>query len=273
MPDITDYKRFRETLAQALEHKVTVSDSKLGTLWTHASDRQLLGWERCRVDVTALVSAYADYTTKNEWHTAYLDWVFLDAMLYSVIYKLIDSAHDGVLKPGDTGNWLPPVQRAFANSSEKEKEHPSWLDIKLTVGLAVFRWLPTLLLLALGIGCFYVGWLPYWFGHGRDPSDIGEGWPTVGWTILGLLAARRIYRMVRWLARFGLRRRARKVIHMLTDAYALLGARAVPTRELRQAVEKARDIIGQSAVFGGNFWAVLDDVCTRHPVNLIPGQR
>jgi hypothetical protein len=239
-------------------------------IWTHASERQLLGWERCRVDSDKLMAAYAKYKGRREWQTAYLDWVFLDAMMYSIIYQLIDNVHDDVLTPGDTGNLLPPVRRAFANSTEKEKEHAFWLELKLTAGVAFFRWLPTLVLLALGIGCFYVGWLPYWFNHARDPSDIGEGWPTAGWTILGLLAAWRIYRSVRWLARSGLRRRAWKMINKLTDGYALLGARAVPTGELRQVIEKARDVFGRSAMFGGNFWAVLDDVCARHPVSLIP---
>jgi hypothetical protein len=145
--------------------------------------------------------------------------------------------------------------------------------MKLTAMLTFFRWLPTLLLLALGIGCFFVGWLPYWFNQGRDPSDIGEGWLTAGWTILGVLAAWRVYRSSRWIARFVLRRRAWRMINMLTDAYALLGARAVPTREVRQAVERAKDIFGRSAMFGGNFWAVLDDVCARHPVSLIAGPR
>jgi hypothetical protein len=273
MPDITDYELFRQTLAQSLGHKLTASDTELGTLWTHASDRQVSGWERGRVDVAMLVSAYADYTSKNEWHTAYLDWVFLDAMMYAVIYELIDNIHDDVLKPGDTGNFLPHLQRAFANSSDIEKAHPLLLDMKVTAMLTFFRWLPTLLLLALGIGCLFVGWLPYWFNQGRDPSDIGEGWPTAGWTILGVLAAWRVYRTSRWIARFVLRRRAWQMINMLTDAYALLGARAVPTREVRQAVERAKDVFGRSAMFGGNFWAVLDDICARHPVSLIAGQR
>lgn len=273
MPHNPDYERFRHTLAEALGCKITASDTQRDTVWTHASDRQLTGWEPQRVDVTMLVSAYTDYTSKNEWHTAYLDWTFLDAMLYGAIYELIDNIHDDVLKPGDTGNFLPHVQHAFANSSDIEKAHPLWLDMKLTMMLRCLRWLPTLLLLALGIGCFFVGWLPYWFNPDRGPSDIGEGWPTAGWTILGLLAARRVYRSVRWIARFGLRRRAWKMVNRLTDAYALLGARAVSTRELRQAVERARDIFGRSAMFGGNFWAVLDDVCARHPANLIPGQR
>jgi hypothetical protein len=197
--------------------------------------------------------SYATYKTKNEWQSAYLDWVFLDAMMYSVIYELIDNIQDDVLKPFDTGNWLPPVQRAFARSSERETAHPMWLEFKLTLGLAFFRWLPRILLLALGIGSFYVG----------------DGWPKTGWTILGLLAVWRIYRSIRWLARFGLRRRAWKMIGALTDAYALLAGRAVPTRELRQAVERARDIFGRSAIFGGNFWAVLDEVCVRYPSSLI----
>jgi hypothetical protein len=273
MPPSIDYERFRHTLAQALGRTVTAGDSPLGTLWTHATDRQLSGWERRRVDVTRLVSAYADYTSKNEWHTAYLDWMFLDAMLYGVIFDLIDHIHDDVLKPDDTGDFLPPVQRAFANSSDAKRAHPLWLDMKLTVMLTCFRWLPTLLLLALGIGCFFVGWLPYWINHGRDPSDIGEGWPAAGWTILGLLAARRVYRIVRWIARSGVRRRAWTMVNRLTDAYALLGAQAVPTRELRRVIERARDLFGRSAILGGNFWAVLDDVCARHPVNLISRQR
>ena len=206
----------------------------------------------CRVDTNALMASYVRYKSKSEWQTAYLDWVFLDAMMYSVIFELIDNIHDDVLKPGDTGNWLPHVQRAVAKSSDEEKAHPLWLDMKLTVGLAFIRWLPTLLLLAIGIGCYYVGW------------------PTMGWTILGLLAARRVYRSLRWLGRFGLRRRAWKMINVLTDGYALLVAPVVPVRELRQAVEKARDVFGRSAMFAGSFWAVLDDVCARHPVNLIP---
>lgn len=271
MPDITDYKLFLRKVARALGRDVTPSYSKLGTLWTHASDRQLLGWEQCRVDVSELVSAYSDYKIRSEWHSDYLDWLFLDAMLYSVIYALIDNVHDDVLQPGDTGNWLPHIQRAFANSSEKEKEYVLWLEVRLTLTLTLFRWLPTVLLLALGIACFYVGRLPYWFHHGRDPSNIGEGWPTLGWTILGLLAAWRSYRSVRWLARFGLRRRAWRMVNMLTDAYALLGARLVPTRVLQQAVEKAQDVCGRSAVFGGNFWAVLDDVCARRTAILVPG--
>ena len=231
---------FRRVVAEALGCKATdsIGDFTLNNLWTHATERQLLGWECCRVDVRALMDAYEMYKSTSEWQTAYLDWVFLDATMYVVIYELIDNIHDDVLKPGDTGNFLPHVQRAFANSPDYEKAHPLWLDIKLTVGLAFFRWLPTLLLLALGVGCFYVG----------------EGWPTTGWTVLGLLAAWRAYRVVRWLVRIGLRRRAWKMINMLTDGYALLGARAVPTRELHQAVERARDVFGRSAMFGGNFW-------------------
>jgi hypothetical protein len=257
---------FLRVVAEALGCKPdSTGDFTKNNLWIHASERELLGWERCRVDTSALMAAFTEYNSKGEWQTTYLDWVFLDAMMYAVIYELIDNIHDDVLKPGDAGNWLPHVQRAFAKASDTEKAHPLWLDIKLTVMLTFLRWLPTLILLALGVGCFYAGWLPYWFHHGRDPSDIGEGWPTVGWIILGFLAARRIYRSVRWLARFGLRRRAWKMINMLTDGYALLGARAVPMRELRQAVEKAKDVFGRSAMFG-----VLDEVCARHPVSLDP---
>jgi hypothetical protein len=247
---------FGEVLAKALGGKAAdiTGDLTRNNLWMHATERQLLGWERCRVDIHDLVRAYETYKSTSEWQTAYLDWVFLDAMMYVVIYMLIDDIYDDVLLPGDVPKFFPPVQRAFANSPDYEKAHPLWLDIKLTVEIAFFRWLPTLLLLALGIGCFYVG----------------EGWPMMGWLILGLLAVWRIYRSVRWLARFGLRRRARKMINMLTDGYALLGARTVPMRELRQVVEKARDVFGRSAMFGGNFWVILDDVCARHPVSLIP---
>jgi len=270
MPPNPDYDRFRQTLAHALGCTGNAENTPLQSLWTHTTERQLMGWEKRRVDVAELVAKYTDYTSQTAWHTDYLDWVFLDAMLYGVIYDLIDNIGGDVLKPDDTGNWVPRIQRAFANSTDAEKAHPLWLDMKLTVTLAFFRWLPTLLLLALGIGCFFVGWLLHRFDPDRDPT---HGWPVAGWTILSLLAARRLYRLLRWILRSGLRRRAWRMINLLTDAYALLGAQAVPTRELRGVIERARDVFGRSAMFGGNFWAALDDVCARHPVNLIPGQR
>ena len=70
----------------------------------------------------------------------------------------------------------------------------------------------------------------------------------------------------------GLGRNGREA-HYAQRVGSLLGARAVPTQEVRQAVERAKDLFGRSAMFGGNFWAVLDDVCARHPVSLIAGQR
>ncbi len=222
-------------------------------LWAHATERQLFGYERCKFKSDRLMEAYADYSRKAECQTAYLDWVFLDAMMYSVIYELIDNIHDDVLKPTDTGNWLPHVHRAFANSSDADKSNPIWNEVKLAVMIGFFRWLATLVLLALGVGCFF----------------IGDGWPTLGWTVLGLLALRRLYRFVRWVARMGLRRRAWKMVNALTDGYALLAGAAVPMREVRQAVESARDVFGRSAIFGAGFWAVLDDVGARHPVILI----
>jgi hypothetical protein len=232
----------------------TVLGSKsTSDLWTHATARQLAGWERCRFDHSKLMFCYLDYTKRPECHTAYLDWVFLDAMMYSVIYALTDNLNDDVLKPGDTGRWLPPVERAFANSSDADKSHPMWLDLKLTVGIIVFRWLPTFVLLALGIGCFY----------------IGQGWPTTGWTILGLVCLWRFYRSIRWFTRIIPRRRAAKMLDALTDGYSLLGGTVVPMRELRQSVERARDVVGRSAIFGSGFWSVLDGVCARHPGTMV----
>jgi len=196
---------------------------------------------------------YSDYMKSPEYHTSYLDWVFLDAMMYSVIYTLNENLNDDVLKPGDTGRWLPPVERAFANSSDSDKSNPMWLDLKLTVGISFFRWLPTLVLLALGIGCFY----------------IGDGWPKTGLTVLGFLGLRRLYRTVRWLARLIPRRRVRKMLDALADGYSLLGGTVIPMRELRLSVERARDVLGRSAIFGSGFWSVLDDVCARHPTSMV----
>ena len=107
MPPNPDYDRFRDTLAQALGCTGNAENTPLQSLWAHATERQLMGWEKRRVEVAELVSAYADYTSLTASHTDYLDWVFLDAMLYSVIFDLIDNIHDDVLKPGDTGNWVP----------------------------------------------------------------------------------------------------------------------------------------------------------------------
>ena len=239
-------------------------------LWKHACDRELQGWERCRIDWSSLIAAYTKYKQRTEWQTAYLDWVFIDAFLYKVLYDLIDNLHNDVLMPGDTGRWLPSVQSAFVHSSDDEKKHPLLLEVTRTFQLAAFRWLPTALILAIGVGCFYVGWVPWFFHQHRPTAEIGNGWPTAGWTILGLLAAWRAYRFVRWLARIPRRQRAWKAVNRLADGYHLLGSRAISTPELRRAIEGARELFGRSAVLGGDFWAVLDDVCARHPITLIP---
>ena len=224
-------------------------------IWRHATFRNLVGVDPTQLDLHRLVDAFRSYRIQPAMATPYLDWVFLDAYLYHVIFNCKWDVDEDRLGPWDTGTWIPRFESIIAHSKEAETAHSFLLDIKASLLRWAMKALPTAVGLLAGITLLYL--------------DC----PRTGVTVLGFVFIWRGLRLVRWAGRTPLRRRARRFLAKLESAYGLLAGTVIPVKELRGVVDEALQIWGERLVFGVEFWAVLNYVCDAHPVTLIPREK
>jgi hypothetical protein len=218
---------------------------EVGDFWRHATYRNLFGFDPIKLDAHELVSAFSRYQ-KLPMQTPYLDWVFLDAYLFHIYFTWQRNVDEDVLVPGETGTWLPRVTSMMKSASDAERAHPQLLELKMTLFRGALKIAPTAISVATGLTLLYFDW-----------------WKT-GAAILVILLLYLCLRLLRWITRVPLRRKARRFLGKLGSAYALLADVVIPTRELHRAVDEALQIYGERLMFGAAFWTILDHVCERY---------
>ena len=219
---------------------------EVGDFWRHATHRNLIGVDPIKLDEHELVSAFSSYQSLP-MQTPYLDWVFLDAYLYHVYFTWQRNVDEDVLVPREPGTWLPRVSSMMKSASDAERAHPLLLELKWTLFRGALKIAPTAIGVATGLTLLYFDW-----------------WGT-GTAILVIVLLYLCLRVLRWITRVPLRRRARRFLGKLGSVYALLAEVVVPTRELHRAADEALQIYGERLMFGVAFWAILDHVCERYP--------
>lgn len=223
----------------------------ISDLWSHATLRNVMGLDAVDLDMRKLANAFVEYIGQPAMAMPYLDWLFLDAYIYHVIFSCKRDVDEDRLGPWDTGKWMPRVQSMVADAVERERKRPLLLFTRMMLLHSLLKILPTVLVLMAGVALVHFGW------------------SRTGTAVLVLLLSWRGLRILRWAWRYPRRRRAKRYLARLESAYALLGGTLVPIKELRRAVDDALLVWGERRVFGVDFWAVLDHVCEAHPISLV----
>jgi hypothetical protein len=219
---------------------------EVGDFWSHATYRNLIGVDPVELDERELADAFSGYQ-KLPMQTPYLDWVFLDAHLFHVYFMWQRNVDEDALAPGEIGTWLPRVASMMKSASDVEREHALLLELKMGLIRGALKIVPTVIGVAAGLALLYFDWLK------------------MGTAILVIVFLYLCLRLLRWIVRVPLRRRARRFLGRLGSAYALLDEVVIPTKVLHRAADEALQIYGERLMFGVAFWAVLDDVCERYP--------
>lgn len=253
---LDDAKTLLHQLAGAFGEAELTSEksSYVKRIWVHRPDHQVSAFGKndpTAVNKDELLDAAAQYISKPWLHCAYMDWLFLDSLIYREFAAFKESIANGSIF--GTLNL-----QYFLNGRDQEK--PFWSEWRMQVGFLAVRYLA----LPLTIGFL-------WYDGIESNSDSEVITAFIVSTVYALYV---LWRIIRWLLLRPKRRHdaqkladAQEILQAMHRAYAQCSLPVVSTTELRRTVHLARD---RGAVFDGAFYAILDRVCSQHPISLVP---
>lgn len=192
------------------------------------------------VDKGDLLSAAAFYLSEPEVRTSKLDWIFLDAIVFTELEAWGDLVF---MRHADTEiNWAATLA---------ERSQAKYL------ALAPLIWL-------LRLGLRFVVWpvIAYYLFVNEH-----ETWAFV---VLGLWALYVVFRLLTLPLRVRARRKGAKGVRHLAELYGMLGDRTISPRKLREALDRTA---AAGITWDGSVFSIVDRIVARDPTAFIPMAR
>lgn len=189
------------------------------------------------VDKSDLLNAAAFYLSEPDVRTNRLDWIVLDAIVFTELEAWGDYVF---MRRADTEiNWAA----TFA-----DRRLGKYLLLTLVVSL-------------VRIALRFVVWpvIAYYLFINGD-----ETWAFV---ILGLWALYLVLRLLTLPSRFRARRKGVDRLRYLTELYGMLGERTISPRKLKETVERAA---AAGVALDGSVFSIVDRIVARDPTAFIP---
>jgi hypothetical protein len=189
------------------------------------------------IDKNSLLRTAAIYLSYPEIRTNWLDWMFLDAIVFTELDGY--SRHVFETKGGTGTNWAA----IFANSNQAK-----YYRLKITFSLFGF---------ALNfVVCPAVAYYLFTGGHETWALTIGGLWVL-------FLAVQFLTYPFRWRAR----RKAANQLQYLRDLYRMLGELTISPRKLKETLDSAA---AAGVVLDGAVFSIVDRIIAKDVTTFIP---
>jgi hypothetical protein len=191
-----------------------------------------------RIYKEELVGTATNYVSQPQIWTNKLDWIFLDALVFTEIEAFAEAI--GSNNAGTGTNWA----RIFAGRSQGK-----YWALKLVFGI-------------MGL-TFALGWGPVlaWYLAGKN-HEVAALVALAVWAILS------VWRLATYPIRRRVRRKAVNLLNRMLELYRLLGDSTISPRRLREALDAATK---EGVVLEGSVFAIVDRIVARDPTVFLPG--